>query len=60
MFAIAGTVGAGPAGSDAVRLSLACFNEPPELERLCDAIALLAEHTPDTLPRRTALQVLRG
>jgi selenocysteine lyase/cysteine desulfurase len=60
VFAIAGTVRSGPAGSDAVRISLACFNEPSELERLCDAIALLAEHAPDTLPRRTALQVLRG
>jgi selenocysteine lyase/cysteine desulfurase len=59
VFAIAGTVSM-PGQATAVRLSLACFNEMAELERLADAITLLAGHTPESLPRRAALTILSG
>ncbi len=59
VFVIAETVASGR-GDELVRLSLACFNEPGELDRVCDAIELLAAHTPETLPRRTALTILSG
>jgi selenocysteine lyase/cysteine desulfurase len=54
VFAIAGVL----PGRDAVRLSVACFNEPSELDRLAEAISVLAAHTPESLPRRTALTIV--
>jgi selenocysteine lyase/cysteine desulfurase len=43
---------------DAVRISTAFFNTPAEIERFCEAVAELAAHTPETLPRRPALTIL--
>ncbi|HET7027784.1 MAG TPA: aminotransferase class V-fold PLP-dependent enzyme [Candidatus Limnocylindrales bacterium] len=60
IFAIAGVVASPDAGPPMIRLSTACFNEPSELDRLADAIGLLAAHTPDTLPRPTALTIVHG
>jgi selenocysteine lyase/cysteine desulfurase len=58
VFAILGAVVLhdGPA----VRASLGAFNDERELDRLLDAVELLASHTAETLPRRTALTILRG
>jgi selenocysteine lyase/cysteine desulfurase len=60
VFAIAGVVPSLDPGPAVIRLSTACFNEPSELDRLADAIGLLAAHTPDTLPRPTALTIVHG
>ncbi|MDQ3871658.1 MAG: aminotransferase class V-fold PLP-dependent enzyme [Chloroflexota bacterium] len=43
---------------DAVRASVAFFNTDEELKRFVDAVAELARHTPDTLPRRPTLVVV--
>ncbi len=57
VFAIAGVTAEPPDGT-AIRFSLAAFNDEAELERLAAAVELLAAHTPETLPRRTALTIL--
>jgi selenocysteine lyase/cysteine desulfurase len=57
VFAIAGVTAEPPDGA-AIRFSLAAFNDEAELERLAAAVELLAAHTPETLPRRTALTIL--
>jgi selenocysteine lyase/cysteine desulfurase len=58
VFAIASTIDT--SAGEAIRLSVASFNEQGELDRLCSTIELLAAHTPETLPRRTALTILSG
>lgn len=53
-FAIARTI----PSLDAVRLSIGFFTTADEIERVAAAIALLAAHTPATLPQRPRLTVL--
>lgn len=43
---------------DVVRLSVGFFNTEAEVERLCAAVAELAGHTPETLPRRAVLTIV--
>ncbi len=43
---------------DAVRLSVGFFTTDDELERVTEAVALLAAHTPDSLPARRVLTIL--
>jgi L-cysteine/cystine lyase len=43
---------------DALRVSSAWFNTDEELARFAEAVAELARHTPETLPRRPSLMVL--
>jgi selenocysteine lyase/cysteine desulfurase len=43
---------------DAIRASIGWFNTEDELDRFADAVAELASHTPQTLPRRPSLVVL--
>ena len=45
-------------GFDAVRLSIGWWNTDDELGRVADAVADLARHAPDTLPRRPAIAVI--
>ena len=43
---------------DALRISVGFFNSEDELERFLEAVALLAAHTPETLPPRRRLTIL--
>ena len=43
---------------DAVRLSINYFNTDEELDRLAEAVAAIARHTPESLPQRPALVVV--
>jgi L-cysteine/cystine lyase len=43
---------------DAIRISVGFFTSEDELERFAEAIALLASHTPETLPPRRVLAIL--
>ena len=45
---------------DVVRASVGAWNREDELDRFIERVAELAEHTPQTLPRKPALTVLRG
>jgi L-cysteine/cystine lyase len=54
VFAVARTVPL----VDAVRISVGFFNSEAELDRLIEAVALLAAHTPETLPPRRGLTIL--
>ena len=54
VFAIARTI----PHLDAVRISVGFFTSEEELERLAEAVALLASHTPETLPPRRVLAIL--
>lgn len=45
-------------GLDAVRLSVAWFTTEAELHRVLDEVAVLAAHTPATLPDRPTIQFL--
>jgi selenocysteine lyase/cysteine desulfurase len=54
VFAI---VGATPNGN-AVRASVAWFNTEEEIDRFVSAVAEIAQHTPQTLPRKKTLEVL--
>ena len=54
VFAIARTIDS----LDALRISVGFFNSEDELERLAEAVALLAAHTPETLPPRRVLAIL--
>jgi hypothetical protein len=54
VFAIVRTV----ALVDAVRLSVAAFTTEEELDRVVSTVALLAAHTPETLPPRRTLTIL--
>ena len=55
-FAIARTIDQ----LDAVRLSVGFFNSEDELDRFAEAVALLAGHTPETIPPRRTLTILGG
>lgn len=55
-FAIARTI----ESLDAVRISVGFFNTDDELERFAEAVALLASHTPETIPARRTLTILGG
>ncbi|MBA2299490.1 MAG: aminotransferase class V-fold PLP-dependent enzyme, partial [Chloroflexi bacterium] len=54
VFAIARTVPL----VDALRISVGFYTSEAELERFLDAVALLAAHTPDTMPPRRRLTIL--
>jgi selenocysteine lyase/cysteine desulfurase len=54
VFAIAGIVGP----LDAIRISPGAWNTEEEIDRFVDGVALLAAHTPATLPPRRMLTVL--
>ena len=54
VFAVARTVPL----VDAVRISVGFFTSEEELERFVGAVALLAAHTPETLPPRRRLMIL--
>jgi selenocysteine lyase/cysteine desulfurase len=54
VFAIARTV----ERLDAIRISLGFFTTDEELERFCQAVELIAAHTPDTLPPRRSITIL--
>jgi L-cysteine/cystine lyase len=56
VFAIASVV----PSIDAVRIGLGFFNTEDEIDRFADAVALLAAHTPETVPPRRRLTVLDG
>ena len=43
---------------DALRISVAFFNSEEELDRFCEAVELLAAHTPQTIPPRRTLTIL--
>jgi L-cysteine/cystine lyase len=45
-------------GFDAVRLSIGWWNTDDEIGRVVDAVAELARHTPDTLPRRPTIAMI--
>jgi len=45
---------------DAVRISVGFFNTGSELRRFRDGVALVAGHTPETIPHRARIEVLRG
>jgi L-cysteine/cystine lyase len=53
-FAIARTI----PPLDAIRLSVGFFTTPEEVERVAGSVALLAAHTPDTLPQRPRLTII--
>ena len=54
VFAIARTI----ESLDALRISVGFFTSDEELERFSEAVALLAAHTPETLPPRRTLTIL--
>jgi L-cysteine/cystine lyase len=54
VFAVARTID----GLDAIRISVGFFTTEDELERLAEAIELLARNTPETLPPRRVLTIL--
>ncbi len=45
---------------DAIRISVGFFNTDGELRRFRDGVALVAETTPETIPHRAHIEVLRG
>lgn len=45
---------------DAVRISVGFFNTGSELRRFRDGVALVAGHTPETIPHRARIEILRG
>ena len=45
---------------DAIRISVGFFNTEGELRRFRDGVALVAENTPETIPHRPQIEVLRG
>ncbi|HUR15893.1 MAG TPA: hypothetical protein VMZ33_01290 [Candidatus Limnocylindrales bacterium] len=49
-------IGSSPHG-DLIRASIAWFNTDEEIERFANAVAEIARHTPETLPRRPTLVV---
>ncbi len=54
VFAILGSAGE----RDAVRASVGFWNTEAELTRFAEVVAVLAGHTPDSLPRRPGLAIL--
>jgi len=45
---------------DAIRISVGFFNTEGELRRFRDGVALVAQNTPETIPHRPRIEVLRG
>jgi L-cysteine/cystine lyase len=45
---------------DAVRISVGFYNTDGELRRFRDGVALVASNTPETIPHRPQIEVLRG
>jgi L-cysteine/cystine lyase len=45
---------------DAIRISVGFFNTEGELRRFRDGVALVAEHTPESIPHRPQIEVIRG
>jgi L-cysteine/cystine lyase len=45
---------------DAVRISVGFFNTEAELRRFRDGVAVVAAHTPRTIPHRPRIEVIRG
>ncbi len=45
---------------DAIRISVGFFNTDAELHRFRDGVALVAANTPETMPHRPRIEVLRG
>ena len=45
---------------DAIRISVGFFNTESELRRFRDGVALVASYTPETIPDRPKIEVLRG
>jgi L-cysteine/cystine lyase len=45
---------------EAIRISVGFFNTDAELRRFRDGVALVAAHTPETIPHRAQIEVLRG
>lgn len=45
---------------DALRISVGFFNTEGELRRFRDGVALVAQNTPETMPHRPRIEVLRG
>jgi L-cysteine/cystine lyase len=45
---------------DAIRISVGFFNTDAELRRFRDGVALVAAHTPESIPHRPRIEVLRG
>jgi L-cysteine/cystine lyase len=45
---------------DAIRISVGFFNTDSELRRFRDGVALVAAHTPESIPHRPVMEVLRG
>jgi L-cysteine/cystine lyase len=54
VFAIARTI----PSLDAVRFSVGFFTSEEELDKLADAVELIASHTPDSIPPRRVLAML--
>ena len=46
--------------ADVIRASVGAWNREDELDRFVERLAELAEHTPETLPRKPSLTVLSG
>jgi L-cysteine/cystine lyase len=45
---------------DAIRISVGFFNTEPELRRFREGVALVAAHTPETIPHRPQIELLQG
>jgi L-cysteine/cystine lyase len=45
---------------NAIRISVGFFNTENELRRFCAGVALVAENTPESIPHRPRIEVLRG
>jgi L-cysteine/cystine lyase len=45
---------------DAIRISVGFFNTDAELRRFRDGVRLVSEYTPETIPHRPRIEVLRG
>jgi L-cysteine/cystine lyase len=45
---------------DAIRISVGFFNTESELRRFRDGVALVAAHTPESIPQRPRIEVIRG
>ena len=46
--------------ADVIRASVGAWNRESELERFVKRVAEIAEHTPETLPRRPSLTIISG
>ena len=56
VFAVARTI----PSIDALRISVGFFTSEAEIDRFVDTVALLAAHTPETVPPRRTLTILSG